>query len=203
MRYPPEHRRQKKREIVRAAARLFRERGYEGVGIDTIMEACGLTRGGFYGYFRSKEDLFAETLRDDHDFIERLRERRGTSRRELLDGSLEVLSAYLDPANRDPVVRGCSIAALSIDAGRHPAVRDAYGAAVRNLSAELARGLEEPRPDDERTLAAIALCVGGLLVSRAVSDPELADRLERAASRAARHLLEARPGLLSSTDDLG
>ena len=199
MRYPKEHRQAKRLEILRAAARLFRRHGYDGTGIDTIMEACGLTRGGFYGYFESKEQLFAEVMTGDHDFISRLEQREGRSKADLREQALEVIGGYLAPENRERVVRGCSIAALSVDAGRHPAAGETYGEAVKQLVGQLARGLhggeslDAPDGSDARALACVALCVGGLLVSQAVADDELAGRMEAAAESACRRLLHGKP----------
>lgn len=194
MRYPRKHREEKRREILRAAAHLFRRHGYDGTGIDEIMEACGLTRGGFYGYFDSKEQLFAETMTGEHDFISRLESREGTTAADLREQALEVIDGYLGPENRERVVRGCSIAALAVDAGRHPAAGETYAAAVRQLAAEMGRGLSDVETtDDPRALACIALCVGGLLVSHATTDEELASSIESAASVACRRLLAGKP----------
>ena len=193
MRYPREHREEKRREILQSAARLFRERGYDGTGIDTIMEACGLTRGGFYGYFDSKEQLFAEVMSGEHDFIVRLQKREGTTAEELREEALEVIGGYLAPENRERVVKGCSIAALSLDVGRHEAAGETYGAAVEQLAEELARGLGAAESPDGRALASIALCVGGLLVSQATANQELADQMESAARLACRRLLNGEP----------
>ncbi|MEM6703119.1 MAG: TetR/AcrR family transcriptional regulator [Acidobacteriota bacterium] len=193
MRYPKEHREEKRREILRSAARLFRERGYDGTGIDMIMEACGLTRGGFYGYFESKERLFAEIMDGEHDFIVRLENRDGETLAELREQALEVIGGYLAPENREGVVRGCSIAALSLDVGRHEAAGESYGNAVRKLAEELGKGVARSQTPDGRALASIALCVGALLVSQAVTDDELADDMESAALQACRRLLEGIP----------
>jgi AcrR family transcriptional regulator len=193
IRYTPEHKRQTRDAILAAARRLFRRHGYEGVGVDAIMEAAGLTRGGFYRHFRSKSELFAEALAGHHDFVERMAARTGCDRRELAEQALSVVRDYLAPANREPVGRGCSLASLAADASRGSRrARRAYGEAVRELATELARGLEDPQPADPRALAAIALCVGGLGLSRAVADPELADAISHACAEAAEREL-ARP----------
>ena len=62
MRYPKEQKAETRKRILGAAARLFRERGYEGIGVDAIMKEVGLTAGGFYAHFDSKETLFAEAI---------------------------------------------------------------------------------------------------------------------------------------------
>jgi AcrR family transcriptional regulator len=112
MRYPKGHKDKTRQRIVTAAARLFRRHGYAGVGIDEIMAAADLTRGGFYGYFRSKSDLFAAVMQVEHDFNRRMGERPGESVRELGESALDVVSGYLDPRNRKSVGRGCAMASL-------------------------------------------------------------------------------------------
>lgn len=192
MRYPEGHREKVRRRIVREAGRLFRRRGYDGVGIDGIMAAARLTRGGFYGYFRSKAQLFAEVLAGEHDLLRRLRERPGRSRAELNAAARAVLGAYLEPGNRDAVGRGCSLATVSTDVARAGApAKAAYAETVRALSAEIERGLDGARPADPRALASLALCVGGLVLSRAVGDAALADAIERAAFAAVEEQLDA------------
>lgn len=176
--------------ILREARRLFRTHGYEGAGVDEIMGAAGLTRGGFYKHFRSKAALFREALRDGHGFIEQLRARPGSTRPELGAEGLRVVRAYLAPENRGPVGRGCSLAALAADAARAGnGPRRVFGDAVHELADELGRGLRSPKPDDPRALVAIALCIGGLTLSRAIADQELADQISRACTRAAERAL--------------
>jgi AcrR family transcriptional regulator len=196
MRYPPGHREKVRERILREAGRLFRRRGYQGVGIDGIMAAARLTRGGFYGYFRSKAQLFAEVLGGEHDLLRRLRERPGTSRSQLNAAALEVLGAYLDPGNREAVGRGCFLATLAPDVARAggPA-KGACAETMRALSREIERGLAAPQPTDPRALASLALCVGGLVLSRAVADSELADRIERAAAAAVADQLQRPTGV--------
>jgi len=196
MRYKPEHKERTRERIVTHAARLFRRHGYDGVGVDTIMAASKLTRGGFYGYFRSKAALFAAVLRGEHDFITRMRARPGGTRGELTREALVVVDGYLHPDNRERVGRGCHMASLSTDVARGGAdARRAYTEKVRELAIEFARGLEKPAgtPElDPRALAAMALCVGGLVVSRALDDEELADAISGACRNAVADQLEAR-----------
>ncbi len=183
VRYNAEHKRVSRERIVRAAARLFRRHGYDGVGIDTVMAEAGLTRGGFYGHFRSKTALYRAVLEHEHDFIARLAAREGRTRTELANQGVAIADAYLDPAHRAQVLKGCSLAALAIDSSRaEAATRKAYAAAVRALHNELCRGLDAPQTLDPRALGAIVVCIGGLLVQGASSaDRELADALAGAA----------------------
>ena len=185
MRYRPEHKAKTREKIVVHAGRLFRRLGYDGVGIDGIMAAAKLTRGGFYGYFRSKRHLFAEVMRGEHDFNKRMQARRGMDRETLTREALEIVGGYLDPANRKRVGQGCAMASLSVDVARADrAVREAYADKVRDLTHEFARGLERPADPDPRALASLALCVGGLVLARGVADESLS-RAMLSACRAA------------------
>lgn len=183
MRYPPEHKRRTRQKIIRKAARLFKRKGYAGVGIDTIMDAAGLTRGGFYGYFRSKGDLFAQVLAGgENDFIDKLRKRPGPDAEALNAQALEIVAGYLAYENRDTVGRGCNLASLSVDAARADrGSRRAYTAHVKDWVGEFQRGLEPG--SEEQALRALALCVGGIVVGRALDDPKLARSLLGACRR--------------------
>src|SRR5258708_31755469 len=95
-------------EILDHAARLFRLRGHAGTNIDDIMLAAGLTRGAFYAHFKSKDDLFAETVRAGHGLLARLRAGEPSA----------VLKAYLDKAELAATAQACALAALSGEAAR-------------------------------------------------------------------------------------
>ncbi|MCP3984751.1 MAG: TetR/AcrR family transcriptional regulator [bacterium] len=191
MRYPPEHKQRTRQKIIRKAGRLFKRKGYSGVGIDTIMEAAGLTRGGFYGYFRSKGELFAQVLAGgENDFIDKLRKRPGPDAQALNEQALEVVSGYLAYENRDAVGRGCNLASLSIDAARADrGSRRAYTAHVAEWVGEFQRGLGPA--SEEQALRALALCVGGVVVGRALDDPKLARALLEACRGQVAEELEA------------
>lgn len=191
MRYRPEHKERTRRRILREARRLFRRNGYDGVSLDAVMRAAGLTRGGFYKHFRSKGDLFAEATAGEADFVRRLAEREGESRKALARGALEVVAGYLAPENTERVGRGCDLASLSVDVARSGVrARRNHTAKVEALVAELERGLPDARTPDPRALASLALCVGGLTVARALTDPALARALlDACRDAAARELL--------------
>lgn len=186
VRYSATHKDATRRRIVAAAGALWRSRGYDGVGIDDVMDAAGLTRGGFYCHFRSKADLFAQVMGDEHGFVRLLRRRRGRGRRALAAEAVAIVRDYLAPAHREVVGRGCHMAALSVDAARAARpVRRAYATQVRALVAEFERGLDAPVPLDPRALAALATCVGALVIARAADDPALVHALLAAGRDAA------------------
>jgi TetR/AcrR family transcriptional repressor of nem operon len=170
--------------ILTEAARLFRERGISGVGVDALTEAAGLTHGSLYSRFGSKERLAAEAI------AEAL---AGSADRLLPPGArqgpdaLGALAArYLSARHRDAPGAGCALAALASEAPRQgPAVRRALTEGLRGFAARLVPLL--PRrgrlaPEDE-ALAVVATLVGGLVLARAVDDPALSDRILDASRR--------------------
>lgn len=174
MPYAPEHKARTRLRILEHAARLFRRHGYDGIGIDAIMDAAGLTRGAFYAHFRSKADLFASVTAAESDFVRRLHAARADGAGGA--GAREVIEAYLDPVNRTRIGAGCTLAALTGDVARAPrSVRKAYGELVRRLADELLEHVPPDLPDRRaRALAAVALCFGGIAMARAVADERLA-----------------------------
>jgi len=181
------HKARTRQRILDVAGDLFRRRGYDRVGIDQIMAAADLTRGGFYGHFSSKAELFAEIVATDHGFNRKMAGRRGSKKNDLTEEALAIVADYLDPAHREIVGAGCSLASLAADTARAgAAAKIGYSAAFRDLVAEFSRGLRRPRTDgaDPRALGAVATAVGGLVIARALAEDDLAAEL-LAACRAA------------------
>jgi TetR/AcrR family transcriptional repressor of nem operon len=118
-----------RQKILDVAGTLFRERGFDGTGVDDIMKRAGLTHGGFYGHFGSKDDLAAETctrVMAGEGWAERL-----TGAPNPLFGA--VVGAYLSPRHRDAPGRGCLLAALGSDVVRQPrSVRRAFTEGLRD-----------------------------------------------------------------------
>lgn len=166
---------EKSRErIIEVASKLFRERGFDGIGVAELMKAAGLTHGGFYRHFTSKEDLMAQATAHALD-------RAGDALRRWADGDdgkglSAIAAAYLSAAHRDRPGEGCALAALGAEAARHGSpVRQTFTEAVRsglNILTSLAPGKTE-RAKRERALVAYASMVGALVLARAVDDPEL------------------------------
>jgi TetR/AcrR family transcriptional regulator, transcriptional repressor for nem operon len=178
MGYSVEHKAHTRERIVQSAARLFRRYGYNGVGIDDIMAAAQLTRGGFYAHFRSKRDLFFAALAEELELARQLR--RGDAGNGEGSGSARALiDFYLDSANRKHVPSMCSLVSLSADVARGgEEASAAYTAALRDLIAALAERIPATAPEARaRACAAVALCVGGAVLAQAVSDDALAEPL--------------------------
>jgi len=191
VRYSKEQIEQSRNAIRDSAAKLFRRHGYTGVGINELCAEAGLTRGTFYAHFASKADLFTAVLRGSHDFVRRLKARPGRTTRSLRRQAAKVASDYLAEENRDAVAGGCSIAALASDTSRAGEEAQAsYAEAVEQLVAEFRRGApgDAPLPPDAAH-AALALCVGGLLISNACGDHQAGKAVAQAARREVVRLL--------------
>lgn len=169
---------QNRERVIEVAAKLFRERGFDGIGVAELMKAAGLTHGGFYGNFASKEDLMAQActraLEGSLDAMRRLEVRDG-------ENALSTFAAaYLSPAHRDGPGDGCALAALGAEAGRHGApVRAAFTEGVRSLVDILTRLVpgRSKQAKREKALAMYASMVGALVLARAVDDAELSEEL--------------------------
>ncbi len=154
--------------VVEVAGTEFRRHGFDGIGVADLMQAAGLTHGGFYNNFASKDALAAEAVtRVFAETTERLREHALAAD----DPYAAMVRFYLSPKHRDSVEAGCAIAALSQDAARgSPALRGAFEAGIGaylDLIVE-ATGLSRPQ-----AMAAYATMVGALTLSRTVTDPAL------------------------------
>ncbi len=166
--------------IVDIAARRIREDGTATPGVAEIMSAAGLTHGGFYKHFGSRDDLIAEAT-------ERTFAQSSRAMAEVTDGADDPYAAFVDwyvsAEHRDHPGTGCGVVALGADAGHgEERIRTAYTAQVRRYLAHLAQlsGDASPDGDEEaRRRAAVTLStlVGAVLVARAVNDPELSDEI--------------------------
>ena len=163
-------------KVLDVAGTLFRERGFDGIGVADIMKRAGLTHGGFYGQFASKDDLAAETtarVLGNPRWQERLTGKADPS-------FSEVVRGYLSPRHRDDPGTGCLLAALGSDAARQPrAVRRALTDGFRvRLDAWLklvpGRSAAARR---EKALVTMATLVGALILARTVDDPALSDEI--------------------------
>ena len=167
-------------EIVGHAARLFRLRGHAGTNIDDIMLAAGLTRGAFYAYFTSKDDLFAEIVRMGHGLLPKLRAGDPAS----------VLDAYLDRNDLAANALACTLASLAGDIARAPLpARLAYANVLHGAIGELAAARQRRGLDADATVVAI-LAVGAVVLARASGDTRLSYWLLRCARRAVRPLMK-------------
>lgn len=196
MRYSSEHKTKTRSRILDQAGLLFRRKGYGGVGIDEIMGAAKLTRGGFYGYFKSKAELFTEIVRDEAGLGRMMRRRTGSSPKELHAEAAETLTGYLDPRNANVIAKECTLASLPSDVTRSgvKSAKDAYTDKILELAHEYDRTRtgKLPAPDanpSPEALAAVILSVGGFSIARAMNDDALSKGMLDAARDKALELL--------------
>lgn len=155
--------------ILDAASTLFRDRGFEAVTVSEVMKAAGLTHGGFYGHFASKDDLIAQTVT------------HALTPTDSVTGDLTAyLDAYLSPRHRDRAATGCPTASLASPL-RHQSP-EARAALTGGLSSQIDRLADAMLGADsaEKRRAAIgtwAAMVGAVILARAVDDPALSDEV--------------------------
>jgi TetR/AcrR family transcriptional regulator, transcriptional repressor for nem operon len=177
--------------IVAIASELFREHGYDGVGVAELMERAGLTHGGFYNHFGSKEDLIAEaTMKSFGETAERYAD---------LD-VLTVIDLYISREHRDSRSTGCPVAALSCEAARQPdETRVAFAAGIEGLIEGLAQDMARNGVSGVGTraqaISVLAQAVGAIVLSRACPDASaLADEILDACRIDCREAIASRAG---------
>jgi AcrR family transcriptional regulator len=184
MRYSPGRREETRSRIIRTARKLFNRFGFDLVSIDRIMAEAGLTRGGFYKYFETKGDLYVEALGCFFTEPGWNNNWNGVD----LDLSVaevgpQIVAAYLSQQHFEDVENSCPMIALPSDVARSSdVVKRAYETVFKAMVAVLHRYLRtEPDSDRDTAVAIAALCVGGMVIARAMDDRALADTV-RAAS---------------------
>jgi TetR/AcrR family transcriptional repressor of nem operon len=157
-----------RQSIVDAASRLFRERGFDGVGLNDLMKEAGFTQGGFYNHFSSKEALAAEAASAGLQ----------ASNAKLAKADLpRFIERYLSPRHRDHRSAGCTLASLASDAARQgEQVQARFAEGIDEELNLLARHLGESR---ERAAQLLSQMVGAVILARSVADanPTLSDEI--------------------------
>lgn len=177
MRYSTGHKAETRERVLKEAAKEIRAKGPDNVAVSGIMARAGLTHGGFYAHFPSKDALVKEAIGT------MFADARARSDKIDIDGDPRiVLRAYVDfylsRAHRDGRDRGCPLPTLSGDFARsQPATRERFGKGVEAIAARLAIPLARLGYDDAESRALLAQLVGGVALARAVGDAALSDKL--------------------------
>lgn len=172
MRYDETHKQRTRAKVLDAAARAIRTAGPDRVGVARVMADAGLTHGGFYAHFASKDELVADAIA--HMFAQahaRLRDR--TAGLGPAQALVAYISFYLSKAHRDACASGCPIAALASDLPRLPAAaRRNFSHGVNALSDSITAQLQALGREDAETLARsiVAELVGALSIARIEPD---------------------------------
>jgi AcrR family transcriptional regulator len=168
---PPSRKEISHERIVAAAARAIRRGGFQGVGVADIMKEAGLTHGGFYAHFSSRDALLAEALeRAGQDTAARTRDDRATRQSRGASPLRALVEGYLSDRHLGDIETGCPVAALASEMPRQtPEVREAAAQRVRAMVAALRRALPKDAPADSGPAIASQL-VGALQLARALGD---------------------------------
>ena len=169
--------------VINVASRLFRECGFDGIGLKDLMKGAGLTQGAFYKQFASKDDLAAQasrralesaTLRWTAAIAENPKNPLGA-----------VIAFYLSTEHREEKMDGCPIVALGSDAARQSSdVKASFEAGIKAHLEILGRLIAETYGEEpnDKAMAILSTMVGAVLLSRAVNDPDLAQAFLDAAT---------------------
>jgi AcrR family transcriptional regulator len=180
-----------KKNIIDSARRLFNRRGFENVSIGQIMAGAGLTHGGFYSYFESKSDLYAEVLNCFFTDPEWKNCWEGVHvDLSSTDVGAQVVKAYLSRQHYEDVENSCPMVALPTDVARSGvAARSAFETVFRAMVSVLERSLADKKPLRRvRAQAIAALSIGGMIVARTLVDRSHADQLRASCLEAALQL---------------
>jgi len=183
MPYAAGHRVAVKKRIIDSARMLFNRHGFESVSVAQLMAGAGLTHGSFYSYFKSKSDLYAEVL--DCFFTNPEWEHcwEGVEV-DLSKGEVgpQIVRAYLSRQHFDDVENSCPMVALPTDVARSGvSARAAFEKVFRSMVSVLERSIR-PHDNHRRTTAqaTAAMCIGGMIIARAVANRKVADDLRKA-----------------------
>lgn len=159
--------------VINVASQLFREHGFDGIGLKDLMKGAGLTQGGFYKQFESKDDLAALASRRA---MENAAKRWSSAAAESATPLESVFDIYLSEGHREEVADGCPLIALGSDAARQsPEVRQSFQDGI----AVYLRALEGFMPPSSgadaktRAMAVLSLMAGAVTISRVLNDEEL------------------------------
>jgi len=170
--------------VIDVASRLFREHGFDGIGLKDLMESAGLTQGAFYKQFASKDDLAAQASRRALESAYRRWSDAGAANPQ--DPLGAVMAFYLSMEHRAERMDGCPIVALGSDAARQGIdVKASFEAGIRDYLEMLARWVGEADGEEPsgKAMAILSTMVGAVVLSRAVNDERLSKQFLQAAAK--------------------
>jgi TetR/AcrR family transcriptional regulator, transcriptional repressor for nem operon len=170
--------------VINVASRLFRERGFDGIGLKDLMKGAGLTQGAFYKQFTSKDDLAAQASRRA---LESTAQRwSAAAEANPKDPLGAVVALYLSMGHRQERMDGCPVVALGSDAARQSVdVKASFEAGIKNYLEMLGRWIGDTDGEDstDRAMTILSTMVGALVLSRAVNNKRLSKRFLQAAAK--------------------
>lgn len=193
MRYEKGHKDQTRKRVVNVAAARFRAKGIEATGLAGLMADAGLTHGGFYAHFKSKDDLVREAISEAHARNrETWTEEVKAAKEQGKDGLETIVRRYLRTAHRDKPEAGCSVAALAQEVARNdPKTREVMARAADEIVAIIASELPASLPEKkarETAYAIFGLLIGTLQLARVTTDKSLSESILQSGQDAALRL---------------
>lgn len=172
--------------IEQVSSRLFREQGFHGISVADLMGAAGLTHGGFYGHFESKDALAAVACARAFEESEARWRKRIDDAPDKATALAALIDGYLSARNRNGAGTGCPVAALAIDVAREPAdkpVRAAFQQGLEDLLGILAslQGSDDDSANRQAAIVQMATLAGALVLSRAAQGTPLSNEVLAAA----------------------
>jgi len=178
MRYKADQKEETRRRILEAAGRSFKKKGYNGVGVDGLAKAAGVTSGAFYVHFKSKAAAFKASvlvgLEEVQDAITSLKEQYGSN------WWATFASFYMGQKRTCELDDSCALQSLSIEVGRFDEEAKVLYEEELLKIIDLATSEDSSKEEREKTWANIAMLVGGVTLARAVHDKEVADEIAKA-----------------------
>ncbi|KSJ04059.1 TetR family transcriptional regulator [Pseudomonas aeruginosa] len=174
--------------VINVASRLFREHGFNGIGVGDLMKGAGLTQGGFYKKFDSKEDLMIQAARRAIEHcLSQWTETIGSGGEDSFE---KLVAFYLSAKHCEELAEGCPLAALGSDVGRSSSdLRQVFEDGIKVHLQKLREILPETENSDDASFVVLSTLVGALILSRSVSSRTLSQRILDEASR---HLISIR-----------
>lgn len=172
MRYSEDHKAQTHQRIIAEASERFRRDGVGATGLQPLMKALGLTHGGFYAHFQSKDDLVQQALDAAVEQLIPSVEKNFAEAQPLQT----FIRHYLSTAHRDNPGKGCPMPTLCSELGQRGQPSATTDLMVNERLARMAEHITAPDAD-EQSIALLSSLVGAMVLSRSVTDPELSKRL--------------------------
>ncbi len=183
MRYSTEHKAEARNKIISSAAALAKKEGFGTTGVDALMGSAGMTGGAFYKHFSTKEDLLSEIVLAEI--------KRSTTlfaaKPDAAESPMEMLEKYLSLTHVKKPEKGCLLPALSAEIGHaSEPVKQSFEDQIKQLVNELSPAFG----DTDNTWAALSLCVGGIMLARAMKTEEAQQSLLDACKKGAQAVLK-------------
>ncbi|MCP1650160.1 MULTISPECIES: TetR/AcrR family transcriptional regulator [Pseudomonas aeruginosa group] len=172
MRYSEDHKAQTRERIINEAAQRFRSEGVDATGLQTLMKALGLTHGGFYAHFKSKDELVEIALQQAAEQLRPIVDQQ-FAKDDPLPGFID---QYLSTGHRNTPGKGCPLPTISAELGARGHASATTDAIVQARIEAIEQALPSEHAEDE-SVALLATLIGALVLSRSVADTELAERI--------------------------